>query len=264
MHLDHCFARILLDNACGGPWREAIASPAWANAPPDTLRAAIDLGEATLEDRADLALLDRRSLAWRGKGKALSAPAILRDRDLVLRRWRAEDEAPFAALNADPGVMRHFPSPLSGEASVVACRRFARMFVADGFGPWALEVDGHGFLGFVGGTRLVRPLPFPGGDRPGALVEIAFRLAPSGWGRGFATRAVRLAFADLFDRCGLAEIVGFTALTNTPSRRVMQRLGMRRAEDFAHPALAMGHPLRPHALYRISAAAFRAGEGESA
>lgn len=264
MHRDHCFARILLDNACAGPWRDEIPPPAWANAPPDTLHTAIDLGEAILADRADLGLLDRRSLAWRGKARARSAPATLRDRDLVLRRWDPADEAPFVALNADPAVMRHFPCLRSHAASIAECRRFARLFVADGFGPWALEVEGDGFVGFVGGTRLMRILPFPGGDGPGSLVEIAYRLAPTAWGRGLATRAARLALADLFDRCNLAEVVGFTALTNTPSQRVMQRLGMRRAADFAHPALAAEHPLRAHALYRIEAAAFRADVGESA
>ncbi|MEO1174083.1 MAG: hypothetical protein AAFX94_18850, partial [Myxococcota bacterium] len=29
---DHCFARILLDNACGRPWREVVRPPAWRNA----------------------------------------------------------------------------------------------------------------------------------------------------------------------------------------------------------------------------------------
>ena len=73
VRLDHCFARILLDNACGGPWRESVAAPAWANMPPERLAAAIDLGEAVLAGRADLALLNRRSLQWRGKRRAPEA-----------------------------------------------------------------------------------------------------------------------------------------------------------------------------------------------
>ena len=67
VHLDHCFARILLDNACGGPWRDHVRAPAHANMPPERLDAAIALGESVLAGRADLADLDRRSLAWRGK-----------------------------------------------------------------------------------------------------------------------------------------------------------------------------------------------------
>ena len=67
VRFDHCFARILLDNACGRPWREAIAAPAWANAPPCVLEPAFRAGEQVLAGNADLAELDRRSLAMRGK-----------------------------------------------------------------------------------------------------------------------------------------------------------------------------------------------------
>ena len=67
VRLDHCFARILLDHACGGPWRDHVRSPAHANLPADRLEAAIALGEAVLAGEADLHALNRRSLAWRGK-----------------------------------------------------------------------------------------------------------------------------------------------------------------------------------------------------
>lgn len=64
---DHCFARILLDNACGRPWREVVAAPAWRHMPADRLAAALRLGEAVLADAADLKALNRHSLALRGK-----------------------------------------------------------------------------------------------------------------------------------------------------------------------------------------------------
>lgn len=69
VHLDHCFARILLDNACGKAWREVIQAPAWRNAPAPILARAVRLGEAVLADRADLHALNRQSLAYRGKLK---------------------------------------------------------------------------------------------------------------------------------------------------------------------------------------------------
>lgn len=68
--LDHCFARILLDNACGWPWRETSRPPAWANMPAARLAEAVALGEAVLDGRADLAALNRRSLGLRGKLRA--------------------------------------------------------------------------------------------------------------------------------------------------------------------------------------------------
>ena len=71
VHQDHCFQRILLDNAMGGFWRDHIAAPAWRFAKDDQLALAIALGEAVAAGRADLAELNRRSLAWRGKGQIL-------------------------------------------------------------------------------------------------------------------------------------------------------------------------------------------------
>ena len=67
VRLDHCFQRILLDNAVGTPWRDVIDPPAYRAAPEEVMRRAIALGRAVIENDEDLSELDRRSLAWRGK-----------------------------------------------------------------------------------------------------------------------------------------------------------------------------------------------------
>jgi RimJ/RimL family protein N-acetyltransferase len=249
VRFDHCFARILLDNVCGGPWRDQVRPPAHANLPRDQLEAAIALGEAVLAGHADLALMNRRSLVWRGKIAAAPVPDRLSDGDLILRRWRPADLAPFAALNADPAVMAHFPRPRTGAESAAEAGILDRRFAADGFGPWALEQSGR-FIGFAGGLRMLRPLPVPGGDRPGRTVELAWRLAREAWGHGFATRAARHALADLSGRCGVRAVVAFTAVGNVRSRAVMERLGMAPSGTFPHPAVPEG-PLRDHVLYRL-------------
>ena len=70
---------------------------------------------------------------------------------LWLRRWRAEDLEPFAALNADAEVMEHFPSVLSREESAAAVGRVEEHFESRGFGFWAVEVPGRApFIGFIG------------------------------------------------------------------------------------------------------------------
>ena len=66
---DHCFARILLDNVHGRPWREVVRPPAWRNASADRIAEAIELGEAVLEGRANLTALNQRSLELRGKAR---------------------------------------------------------------------------------------------------------------------------------------------------------------------------------------------------
>lgn len=75
VRLNHCFARILLDNAAGRPWREVIPPPAWCNADAGLLLRAIALGEAVLQGKACLHDLNTKSLQLRGKHKAVSRSA---------------------------------------------------------------------------------------------------------------------------------------------------------------------------------------------
>lgn len=67
VYLNHCFARILLDNAVGQFWRDVIQPPAWKNTPLPVLQTAIDIGEAILSDHADIWALNDDSLKMRGK-----------------------------------------------------------------------------------------------------------------------------------------------------------------------------------------------------
>ena len=67
VHLDHCFQRILLDNAVGAKWRDVIAAPAYRNASDAQLARALAIGADVLAGLADLHELNRASLGWRGK-----------------------------------------------------------------------------------------------------------------------------------------------------------------------------------------------------
>jgi RimJ/RimL family protein N-acetyltransferase len=173
---------------------------------------------------------------------------ILRTERLILRPWRDRDVAAFAALNADPEVMAEMGGPRNRADSEAVTRRIRAHFDAHGYGVWAAELpDVASFIGFIG-------LAIPGFEAfftP--CVEIGWRLARPHWGQGYASEGARAALDFGFDKLGLGEIVSFTTTTNLRSRRVMQRIGMtRRAEqDFDHPNLPEGHPLRRHVLYRI-------------
>jgi RimJ/RimL family protein N-acetyltransferase len=177
--------------------------------------------------------------------------AELRTERLLLRQWREEDLEPFAALNADPETMRFFPEPQLRVASDALAESARRHIAEEGWGLWAVEVVGGAcFIGFVG---LSRP-SFEEHFTP--AVEVGWRLAREHWGHGYATEAARAALDYGFEELGLEEIVSFTSELNEPSRRVMERLGMRhdQAGDFEHPRVPVGHPLRPHVLYRLSRA----------
>ena len=167
---------------------------------------------------------------------------------LILREWREGDREPFARMNADPRVMEFFPAVLSREESEATADRIEVHFREHGFGPFAIELRESGqFIGFTGLIRV----PFSAHFTP--AVEVGWRLAVEFWGRGLATEAARAAVTYGFDRLRLEEIVSMTVPANVRSRRVMEKLGMRRdaAEDFDHPNLPEGHPLRRHVLYRV-------------
>jgi RimJ/RimL family protein N-acetyltransferase len=173
----------------------------------------------------------------------------IRTERLLLRDWRDADRAPFATMNADPAVMEHFPGTLDRAASDEQVDRILAHWAAQGFGLWALErLEDGAFLGFTG---LYRP-KFEAHFTP--AVEVGWRLARDAWGRGYATEAARAALRFGFEAVGLEAIVSFTVPAHVRSRAVMERLGMHRdpADDFDHPRLPLGHPLRRHVLYRLS------------
>lgn len=177
------------------------------------------------------------------------APSLRTER-LLLRPWRDADREPFAAMNADPRVMEHFPRPLTREESDALAARILRGFEADGFGVWAVEAPGE--ANFIGFTGLARPR-FEMHFTP--CVEVGWRLAAPYWGRGFATEGARAALRFAFQTLKLPEVVAMVVPANRRSIRVMEKLGMHRdpGDDFDHPLFAEGHPLRRHVLYRIAA-----------
>ncbi|HEV3364313.1 MAG TPA: GNAT family N-acetyltransferase [Acidimicrobiia bacterium] len=173
----------------------------------------------------------------------------MRTERLLLRRWRDDDLAPFAALNADANVMACFPALLTREQSDALAASIEAHFDDGGFGLWAVEVCGRvPFIGFVGLNRV----PFAAHFTP--AVEVGWRLARPQWGNGYATEAARAALSFGFAQLGLTEIVSFAAEVNQRSRAVMERLGMEHdpADDFDHPSLAPGDRLRRHVLYQIA------------
>jgi len=167
---------------------------------------------------------------------------------LLLRAWHATDRESFARLNADPRVMEHFPSTPSREESNVLADRLEGHVAERGWGLWAVEIPNVApFAGYIG---LAEP-KFEAAFTP--CTEIGWRLAQPFWGAGYATEGALAALAFGFETLGLPEIVSFTVAGNLRSTRVMARLGMtcNPADDFDHPGLPAGHPLRRHVLYRI-------------
>jgi len=179
----------------------------------------------------------------------MNLPRELRTSRLLLRRWRLEDRDPFAAMNADPRVMEHFPAMLSRQESDARLERIEAHFEKHGFGLWAVEIPGVAtFAGFIG-------VSIPGFEAHFTpCLEVGWRLAFEHWNRGYATEGARAALAFGFKSLQAEEIVSFTVPANVRSRRVMEKLGMTHSprDDFDHPVLPESHPLRRHVLYRLS------------
>jgi O-6-methylguanine DNA methyltransferase len=106
VHLDHCFARIILDNAVGvdKPWTKAIKSPAVRNMTVGQLHDALALGEMVANGDADLVELDRVSLQLRGK----------REKKPIGQRATAGQPRVGEKRKADATISKYFaPTPES-------------------------------------------------------------------------------------------------------------------------------------------------------
>ena len=178
----------------------------------------------------------------------MSNSSSIRTKRLLLRPWREEDFEPFAELNADPRVMEYFPSTLSREESIQMAQRMQAKIEERGWGWWAVSVVGGAeFIGFIGMNTIDKTHFAPG-------VEVGWRLAYDYWGKGYATEGALACLTYGFENLQLQEIVSFAAAQNRRSIAVMKKIGMHRnpADDFDHPKIPEGHPLRRHVLYRLS------------
>lgn len=194
----------------------------------------------------------------------------------MLRDWQNSDLEPFAALNADPEVMAHFPSVLTRPESDELVERIRQHARTEGFSLWAVEVAravaseeidggaGTGFCGFVG--MISPPFVVPGRIEAGT-VEVGWRLARWAWGHGYATEAASAVLDRAFRVHDLPEVVSFTVADNVGSQAVMERIGLRRSpeRDFDHPRWepAWGAALQRHLVWSIDRASWLARHGDS-
>ena len=155
--------------------------------------------------------------------EALTGPRVR------LRQWTDADREPFAALNADPAVMEHFPSTLTREQSDRVHQRLHDFIDQHGWGFWAADTLADGrpqFIGFVGLLIPPADLHF----KP--CVEIGWRLARPFWGQGLATEGTRALIEAAFAALGARTVTAQTMAVNLRSRRVMERCGMRYLRTF--------------------------------
>ncbi len=144
---------------------------------------------------------------------------------LRLRAFRAGDLEAYAAMQANPEVMRHMVmGRISTPAEVWRTMLMSLgSWALRGYGIWACEkIDGGVFVGSVG---VFHPLDWP---EP----EIAYSLDQPFWGQGFATEAARAARDWFFAHIPANRAASFIRPDNHASKRVVERLGAVRERVF--------------------------------
>lgn len=185
--------------------------------------------------------------------KADRSPFIRTER-LVLRQWKENDLEPFAQLNADSRVREFFQRLLSRDESDASVKRMSDHIERCGWGFWAASLAQTGeFIGFIGLEDIPFTAPF---NELSPAVQIGWRLAFNYWGKGYATEGALAALRYGYETLNLEQIVSFTPVANQRSRHVMEKIGMHHdpKDDFDHPKLNEGDPLRRQVLYRLNKA----------
>lgn len=172
----------------------------------------------------------------------------LRTNRLLLRQWKRDDFSSFAEINADPEVMKFYPSTLTENESNSMAEKIMSLITENSWGFWAAElIKEKKFIGFVGLNQPAYKLPV------NPCVEIGWRLAKEYWGSGYATEGAIAALRFAYESLNLDEVYSFASVNNKKSVNVMKRLGMKNTySNFVHPIIPENNPLREHVLYKLS------------
>jgi RimJ/RimL family protein N-acetyltransferase len=154
----------------------------------------------------------------------------------------------FCQTQRRPRVREFFPGVLSQEESDREAIEVSRHIDNFGWGFWAVSMrQTNEFIGCIGLEEVYFKSPFS------PAIDIGWRLGFKHWGNGYATEGARAALQHGFDVLNLQTIVAYTAVQNTRSRHIMDKIGMSHDSpyDFDHPDFPINHKHRNHVLYRI-------------
>lgn len=150
---------------------------------------------------------------------------------LTLRKFSEGDLEDFAALMADPEVMRFsLKGPLSkDQATEYLKTRILAHYEKYGFGLWAVIFEGHliGLAGLIMQT-------IDGQEE----VEVAYRLHPRYWGKGLATEAAVAICKYAFETLAVERLISIIDPQNHRSRKVAERMGMHHWKDTVYHGFA--------------------------
>jgi len=174
------------------------------------------------------------------------APYLFTSPRLGFRNWKETDLDAFAEMNADPEVMRYFPTPLTPEESRSLLRQLQDHFRVRGYTYYATELLATGeFIGFIG----LKYQEFKAPHTP--ATDIGWRIRNEFWGQGYATEGAKRCLQYAFAVLGLNRVVSHCPVVNTASEHVMRKIGMQKQGEFEHAALREHPQLNPCLWYEI-------------
>jgi RimJ/RimL family protein N-acetyltransferase len=157
---------------------------------------------------------------------------ILETERLILRPWRVEDHPSFAALCADPDLMRFVGGAMHPSEAWRRLAAYAGLWLLRGYGVFALQDKASGQL--AGYCGINHPEAFP-------AREINWGLARAFLGRGLAVEAATCVRSYAFDTLGFERIDSCIDQDNEASKRVALRLGatLDRMDEFRGRAMGI-------------------------
>lgn len=171
---------------------------------------------------------------------------LFKSERLGFREWSDNDSAILHQINTSPKAMMYFPKISTKEETSQMHQRIKSHFVEHGFGLYAVDnLNDHHTIGFIG-------FAIPGFNASFTpCIEIGWRLLPDYWNQGLATEGAKRCLDFGFQTLNFSEVHSFTSILNLPSERVMQKIGMKKIDEFDHPKVEKGHRLERHVLYYI-------------
>ena len=142
----------------------------------------------------------------------------LRTDRLVLRRYRPEDAAAlYRHLGSDPAMYQYSGwNPYATlEMAQETVNRFIESYEDERAYSWVIDVDGV-LYGTIGAY-----------DFEDDRIEVGFSIIRAGWGRGYATEALKKVLEYLTEDEGISCVTAWCAAENIGSRRVLEKSGMK-------------------------------------
>jgi RimJ/RimL family protein N-acetyltransferase len=153
---------------------------------------------------------------------------MIRTERTIIRPYTEEDLPLVLPIFSDPVTMAFWPQPMSPEGAAAWIERSMRAFAADGTGRMIVTERESGEV--IGDCGVIQSQV---NGRP--EYDLGYIIHHPRWRQGFGLECARASLDYALRTLGLKRIVANMAHDHTGSRRVAEKLGMRREGTFHNP-----------------------------